>query len=173
LRNHLPWLCQGDIFADAPVMDVILVNTNELHVSLPMGPSVLLTHDCAMDKPTRSGQPRVERLQFARLRAIDSLPNELQRSLRGNQVKLAPYEALYVGNVADLGESYILLSDPYYLPASYFALSFENYSNHPEAEPGARYVTPQANDTRLGRLDEGQVELLRRKLIAFWARVTE
>jgi hypothetical protein len=173
LRDHLPWLCQGDIFAAAPVIDVILSSANELQVSLPTGPAVLITHDCAMDKPNRSGRPRVERLQFVRLRAVDALPPEQRNSLRGSRTRLPPYEALHLGDIADLGESFILLSDPYYLPAAYFALSFEDYSQHPQAGPDARYITPSLHDTRLGCLDAEQVELLRRKLIAFWARVTE
>jgi hypothetical protein len=173
LQDHLPWLCQGDIFADAPVIDVILSDTNELQVSLPMGPAVLITPDCAMDKPGRSGRPRVERLQFVRLRAVDALPLGQQNSLRGSRSKLGPYEALYLGDVADYGESFILLSDSYYLPAAYFALGFEDYSDHAQGGPDARYVTLSLHDTRLGCLDTEQVELLRRKLIAFWARVTE
>jgi hypothetical protein len=173
LRDHLPWLSQGDIFGDAPVIDVVLSDTNELQVSLPTGPAVLITHDCAMDKPSRSGRPRVERLQFVRLRAVDALPPEQQNSLRGSRSRLAPYEALHLGDIADYGESFILLSDSYYLPAAYFALGFEDYSNHAQGRPDARYVTPSLHDTRLGCLNTEQVELLRRKLLAFWARVTE
>ena len=172
MRDHLPWLCQGDIFADAPVLAVELANDG-LEVALPMGPTVLLTHDCAMDKPNRTGQPRAERLQFARLRAIDSLPREQQVSLRGNREKVAPYEALYLGEVAVLGESFILLTDPYYLPAAYFGLMFGDYSDHPRADSDAQYVTPQTHDTRLGCLDETQIVLLRQKMTAFWARVVE
>ena len=173
MRNHRPWLCQGDIFANAPIVDVTLTVTNGLQLALPTGPAVLLTPDCAMDKPNRRGEPRVELLQFARLRAIDSLPRDRQALLRQKQNDLGPFEALYLGELGELGESFILLTDPYHLPAQFFALKFEGYSSHPEAESGARYATPQANDARLCRMDETQVELLRRKMIAFWARVTE
>ena len=112
-------------------------------------------------------------MQFARLRAIDSLSRDRQTLLRQKQNDLGPFETLYLGEIGELGESFILLTDPYHLPAQFFALRFDDYSNHPEAEPDARYVTPQANDTRLCCMDEAQVELLRRKMLAFWARVTE
>jgi hypothetical protein len=173
LRNHLPWLCQGDIFANAPVVDVTLTATNGLQLALPTGPSVLLTHECAMDKPNQRGEPRAELLQFARLRAIDSLPRDRQMLLRQKRNDLGPFDILYLGEIGELGESFILLTDPYHLPARFFSLKFEDYSSHPDAGPGARYVTPQANDTRLCRMDEAQVELLRQKMLAFWTRLRE
>ena len=171
MRDHLPWLCQGDIFSSVPVADFTLTDANEVEVSLPIGPAVLLTHDCAMDKPTKTGVPRVERLQFVRLRSIDGLPLQQQQTLRGGRMSVAPFEAMHIGDVSRLGESFILLSDPYYLPAGYFTLKFDDYSNYPDIEPDARYVTPQAHDTRVGRLDEAQLDLLRLKMLAFWARV--
>jgi hypothetical protein len=126
-----------------------------------------------MDKPNSRGEPRAELLQFARLRAIDSLPRDRQMLLRQKRNDLGPFDILYLGEIGELGESFILLTDPYHLPARFFSLKFEDYSSHPDAEPDARYVTPQANDTRLCRMDEAQVELLRRKMLAFWARVRE
>lgn len=174
MRAHLPWLGQGDIFGDVPVVDVTLDPGGDVRVELPRGPAVLLTHDCAMDKPNRQGLPRVDRLQFARLRSLTSLSADQQRSLRRQADRLGPFEALYVGEVADLGECLLLLSDPYYLPAAYFELGLEGHAGHPEADPvNAMYATPGAHDARIGRLDERQLELLRSKMLAYWARVTE
>ncbi|WP_344829351.1 hypothetical protein [Actinocorallia longicatena] len=125
-----------------------------------------------MDKPNKDGSPRVDLLQFARLRSMGSLPEDKRSTLRGMRQKLQPFEALFVGEVADLGESFILLSDPYFLPASYFGLEFINYKDHPEADPEiADYVTPVLRDSRVECLDEGQISLLRQKMAAFWARV--
>jgi hypothetical protein len=174
LRTHLPWLCQGDIFRDVPVIDVTLADPSRVEVISRSGPAVLLTHDCAMDKPNRRGEPRVERLQFARLRSIDALPPDKQGSLRGSATSSGPFDVLYVGEISDLGESFILLSDPYYLPAAYFALRFDDYTGHPDAGAGsATYAAPGAHDTRLGRLDQAQMDLLRVKMLAFWARVQQ
>jgi len=174
VRAHLPWLAQGDIFRDAPVVDVTVAEGSRVEVASRLGPTVLLTHDCAMDKPNSRGEPRVERFQFARLRSIDSLSGDLQRSLRGSSNSLGPFEVLYLGQISDLGESFILLSDPYYLPAAYFALRFVDYTGHPDADANnALYATPSAHDTRLGRLDQSQIELLRAKMLAFWARVRQ
>ena len=173
MQENLPWLTQGDIFASAPVVDVKLDGSNKARADLVSGPAILLTHGCAMDKPDRHGQPRVERLQFARLRSLNALPIDRQGNLRGTRDRLQPFEALYVGEVPDLGETFILLSDPYYIPAAYFALTFVDYSTDPRAEPNAKYITPQANDSRVGLLDQSQIELLLKKMIAFWARITE
>lgn len=126
-----------------------------------------------MDKPGSGGRPRVEWLQFTRLRAVDALPSERQRALRNAPSSLGPYEVMYVGELLDLGECFIFLSEPYHLPAAYFHLTLDDYSGHIDAEPDARYVTPQQNDTRMFRLDDAQIDVLHRKMLAFWARVTE
>ncbi len=171
MRDHMPWLGQGDIFASAPIIDVTLTDTGDVQSTVIEGPAVLLTHNCDMDKPdTVTGRPRIERMQFARLRAVDASPVSYQRTLRMNRNNLGPYEALYLGDTADLGECCILLSDPYYIPSSYFLPTFGDYSNHPEGAEGARYTTIQLHDSRLGRLDEAQLILLRRKMAAFWTR---
>ena len=126
-----------------------------------------------MDKPGSGGRPRVEWLQFTRLRAVDALPVERRHTLRNGQRGVGPYDVLYAGELPTLGECFIFLSEPYHLPAVYFDLGFDDYSGHRDAEPDARYVTPRRNDTRVCRLDDLQIELLHKKMLAFWARVTE
>jgi hypothetical protein len=172
MRDHLPWLGQGDIFASAPIVDVTLTDTGHVQSTVIEGPAVLLTHDCDMDKPDNAtGQPRIERMQFAKLRAVDALPASYQRTLRTNRNNPGPFEALYLGDIANLGECCVLLSDPYYIPSTYFIPTFGDYSDHPEGAEGARYTTIQLHDSRLGRLDETQLILLRRKMAAFWTRL--
>jgi hypothetical protein len=172
LRAHLPWLGQGDIFGDAPVLEIALQEDDEVTARILRGPAVLLTHDCAMDKPDREGRPRAERLQFARLRSMQTLPADRRRTLAGQARQVQPLEALYLGQVRDLGESFLLLSDPYFLPAAYFGLYFEDYGQHPDggADSGS-YVTAGRNDSRIGRTDEEQLHLLRLKMLAFWTRL--
>ncbi|MCA1607441.1 MAG: hypothetical protein LC775_18700 [Acidobacteria bacterium] len=173
VRTHLPWLGQGDIFGEIPVVGAELDHAGNVRVYSSPGPAVLLTHDCAMDKPDKAtGLPRVERLQFARLRSITALPSNRQASLRGAAKKLGPFEALHLGEIPQFGETFVLLTDPYYLPAQYFDLALLSHINHPEAEPvGAEYTTPQRRDTRIGRIDAEQLDLLRRKMFAYWTRL--
>jgi hypothetical protein len=172
LRDHLPWLCQGDIFENAPVVDVSIAVTGEVQAAAISGPAVLLTHDCDMDKPNRDGTPRVERLQFARLRAVDALPRDRQQTLRSTRDKIAPYEVLYLGEVPDFGKSFILFSDPYYFPTIHLEPSFVEYGSTGTQE-GGRYLTAQKNDSRIGRIEAHQLALMRQKMSAFWARIIE
>ncbi|MDX6744982.1 hypothetical protein [Actinocorallia sp. A-T 12471] len=172
MRPHLPWLCQGDIFSDAPIVDIAAQGTGGLEASLIYGPAILITHDCAMDKPDKDGNPRVQHFQLVRLRSMSALPQDRRGNLKGGRAKVPPFEAMYVGDVGDLGESFILLSDPYFLPAGYFAPGFVDYRGHAEADPQVtNYITPLLNDSRIGRLEEDQIQLLRRKIIAFWTRM--
>lgn len=112
LRDNLPWLCQGDIFGNAPIVDVGIAASGEIQATIISGPAVLLTHDCDMDKPNRDGTPRAERLQFVRLRAVDVLPRDRQQTLRATRDRIAPYEVQYLGEISGFGESFILFSDP-------------------------------------------------------------
>lgn len=172
MRNHVPWLGQGDIFANVPIIDVTMTGAGEVQATVIDGPAVLLTHDCDMDKPDNAtGLPRIQRMQFARLRAVDALPLSYQRTLRTNRNKPGPFESQYLGDIASFGESCILLSDPYYIPSSYFAPVFDDYSSHAEAAEGAKYLTVQLHDSRVGRLDEVELILLRKKMTAFWTRL--
>jgi hypothetical protein len=125
-----------------------------------------------MDKPNRNGTPRVERLQFARLRAIDALPRDRQQTLRSTREKIPPYEVLYLGGIPSFGESFILFSDPYYIPVVHLQPIFREYEDDGPGE-GGRYLTAQENDTRVGRLDAPQLTLMRQKMSAFWARIIE
>jgi hypothetical protein len=171
MRSQVPWLGQGDIFASLPIVDVALTEAGEVQATVIEGPAVLLTHDCDMDKPDNAtGLPRIQRMQFARLRAVDALPSSYQRTLRTNRNKRGPFEALYLGDIESFGESCILLSDPYYIPSSYFLPVFGDYGGHAEAQEGARYLSVQLHDSRVGRLDEAELILLRTKMTAFWTR---
>jgi hypothetical protein len=172
VQDHQPWLSQGDIFERVPVLDLISDDAGQLQPTLPLGPALLLTHGCAMDKPDSDGRPRVDWLQFTRLRAIDALPAERKHRLRSGRGSLGPYDVMYLGEVGHLGESFIFLSEPYHLPATYFDLTLDGYTGHADAEPDAKYVTPNRNDTRSSRLDDLQVDFLHKKMLAFWARVT-
>ena len=171
MEEPLPWLCQGDVFRDVPILDVDLAGRSDLRPRLRQGPAVLLSHGCAIDKRRRNGDLQVERMQFASLRLVTELPNDRQGSLRAKAQEIAPFEVMYLGALEHIGEVYLTLSDPYYLPASYFELSVENYAEHPSADQSdPTHVRAAINDDRIARLDESQIELLHQKIIAFWTR---
>lgn len=87
-----------------------------------------------------------------------------------NRNKPGPFESLYLGDIESFGESCILLSDPFYIPSSYFLPAFGDYGGYAEAQEGARYLTVQLHDSRVGRLEEAELILLRTKMTAFWTR---
>jgi hypothetical protein len=126
-----------------------------------------------MDKPTTKGgrQPAIEWLQFGRLRSVEVLETRRLQDVRGRANRLDPYDVMWLGDVDKLGESFLLLTDPYFLPTAYLDLQLEEYGGEFGVPDGEMRATPQRNDSRLGRLDDEQVALLKRKLIAYWTRL--
>lgn len=171
MEANAAWLCQGDVFSAAPVLDLGSDASGALTATLLTGPAVLLTHDCAMDKSYPDGSLRAERLQFARLRSIQGLTADRAGNLRGTRLAVEPSEALWLGEVEGHGECFIYLSDPYFLPSAYFEPTCVQYEvTEADGSPSRPRATPRAHDTRFGRLDPEQIDLLRRKMIAFWTR---
>jgi len=170
LEQRLPWLCQGDVFSSIPVLvPSVLANASVVAVAVEFGPAVLVTHGCAMDKPTRAGLPRVERLNFIPLLSLTAADANRQALLKRGQ--LEPFEALYVGDVPDLGEAYCVLSEMYPLPAAYLRPTIRSFEDHPLAGiDQQQYLVATMNDTRIGRLPETVLELLHDKLNAYWTR---
>ena len=85
--------------------------------------------------------------------------------------QIAPPEALYLGAVDGVGEAYGLLSEVYPIPANYFAPVLREYPGHDE-DDGTPHFTITRHDNRMGRLEQGRLELLHQKVVAFWARAT-
>jgi hypothetical protein len=83
---------------------------------------------------------------------------------------LQPYEVIYIGHCGGLGEVFATLSELYYLPTSYFAPQLEEFNGHPQAQQGDRYLIATNADSRIGRLDNNQVEKLKDKISAYWSR---
>ncbi len=172
MRNYLPWLCQGDVFERLPQIVVEMDSGGRVRPDSEIGASLLITHNCDLDKPARASEPslpRIERLQFLPLRDIAQLDAQRQRLARAPNVN--PPEVIYVsGPVTGVGnDAFGLLSEIYYLPARFFTLVLETYE-HPEAELGTRHLTARRHQNRLGRLDQPGLELMRKKMAAFWPR---
>jgi hypothetical protein len=124
-----------------------------------------------MDKPVKAtGLPRIEFFQFAALRSLSVLDEQRQGLLR--RKKVDPFEALYLGEVGTVGESFSLLTQPYFLPASYFGPYFQDFAGNkfiPEGGP-SKFLVAGANGERIGALDAEDLELMRDKIVAFYSR---
>lgn len=168
---HRPWLAQGDIFGNAPVLDVTMGSAG-LDVAILQGPAVLLSHGCALDKAHPDGTPKMDYLQFAAIRSEQALDTQRAASLRGNRKSVHPSEAMWLGEVHPYGECYMLLSDPYFLPGAYFGLTCRQYDEAVDDGPNGPRATPVHRDSRIGRLEPQQVVLLQKKLGTFFTRRT-
>jgi len=169
LEECLPWLCQGDIFRSVPVLTPrVLSDASVIAVSVEVGPALLVTHGCALDKANQ-GVPRIERLNFLPLLAVEASRPDRQSLLRRG--KLQPFEAFYLGDTPEIGESYCVLSEIYALPASYFQPIMQSFEAHPQAPDDAQdYLMATKNDSRIGRLIESGLALLLDKFNAYWTR---
>ncbi|RFZ47551.1 hypothetical protein DAVIS_00263 [Mycobacterium marinum] len=162
-----PWLCQGDIFGNTRVLDYPDIDGAELVPQLRVGQAMLVTHDCALDKMNRKGQHTIERLAFVRIRNVEELPSNRAEVIRSSYGKVQPYEAQYLGVIPDIGESYVLVSDPYFLPVKYFGAKIELYPDEPEPN---RHLTISRNDSRRFRLSDSELEMFRIKWNVQWTR---
>lgn len=167
MRQALPWLSQGDLFNDVPIVLTELDAAAQARARVLHGPAMLLTHDCALDKASNKGVPKIERIAFLPLVLVDLQDANRKALLRRNS--LEPFEVLYLANVPPYGEAFVALSESYYLPARYFALH-RTTSLHAEAESEMSYSHATQMDTRMGRLEEAELHLLRAKMNGYWTR---
>ena len=141
--------------------------SGDVHSSVEVGASLLITHDCDLDKP-KGSVPRIERLQFLPLRDLQQQDADHQRLARLPQV--SPPEPIYVGDVAGIGEAFGLLGESYYVPAGFFALALQEFPEHPEAESGKPHLVARRHGNRVGLLEADAVELMQRKIATFYGR---
>lgn len=171
MREPLPWLAQGDIFADVPIVSPrVAADSHGLSHGSDHGPAMLITHDCSLDKANGRGRATIRRLFFLPLRAVATLQPDRASMLRHGE--LAPFESLYLGEVSDFGETYVVMSEAYYLPAEYFSVELEQF-NHLDPKAGARRLVATVNCDRAGSVDDLALALFQKKWIAFWTRLTE
>lgn len=165
----LAWLSQGDVFSSVPFIDFLPSGpSGDLSVELTQSAAMLVTHDCALDKKTRAGHSTIEQLSFLPLQSVSALPGERRALVRRNE--LQPYEAFYLGDVPDVGEAYVLVSDVYAVPAAHFGVSISAFPEPPEGETPGDYLQAGDRDMRVARPTPGQLELLRSKWNAHWTR---
>lgn len=161
-----PWLCQGDLFRSAPVLYYPDLSHDFL-AQLRMGPAMLVTHDCALDKMNSKGVATIERMTFVRIRKLATAPEHRQQLMKTKATELTPLEAQYLGHLEGLGESYVSLSDPYYLPAAYFEGETKGF---PGLDHDDKRLSIAKHDTRFARLGDEALALFRNKWNGYWTR---
>ena len=174
VQPQRPWFRCGDVLSSIPMSRPRLMSADgAVTFESSVGPALLLTHDCAMDKRRRNGTPRTALLQFAPLAQMSQLSDDLAQGLRAQRSALAPLDTMYVGEVDGIGDCYISLLDPHYLPIEYFGAQVVDQSGHELCDPDDPFhLTPGRRDTRVETLDDEQIQLLQMKMMAFWSRVT-
>lgn len=165
-----PWFSQGDVFAAIPQVSAVVSTNSGIEWRSAQGPALLITHGCALDKP-RASRARITSLQFLPLIAVSQQDQNRQAVVRANE--LEPYEAFYIGDVPGLADSFVMISEVFSLPAKFFEPELVDYSGHEGVEPDEPpRLTATKNDGRIVRLDERQIDMLHRKIQAFWTRMS-
>ncbi len=163
--NPEPWLCQGDLFRTAPV--VITTVTGErpedANAKIAHVPALLATFDCALDKTNKRSEMLATEMTFLPLRQLAVLEGNKQAIIRRNTI--TPYDFFYVGDLPDLGESYVSLNNPSTFTVGYFAAELRVFDGDPEA-----HLVATRHDERLGTLGAQQLVLFKDKWNAHWTR---
>lgn len=161
------WLSQGDVFQSVPILGLVL--DEQLRAEIQYGPAMLMTHGCAMDKPSgRSLRPRVPHLHFAPVRSILTLTRDRQFELRRRRWRVDPSQVAFLGELPDIGEGYANFSEVYALPAEFFDLTLEVPHEAP-CEPARLRL--RSDDVRIASLTSDAAQLVRLKLAKYWARL--
>ena len=164
-----PWLSQGDVFEQVPLISVSF-NAGELSAKILRGPAMLITHDCALDK--RSGTPpraKVSRLHLARVLSTMSLAKDKQKELRSRWDRIDPSEIMYLGWLSEFGECYADLSDLSAVPSEFFEVQLA--SVEVAAGEGDLRLVASASHARVGSMSRESRELLTSKLMKYWTRL--
>ena len=137
---------------------------------LDLGPSLLVTHSCNLDKRRGSGEVHITRLQFLPL--LDVAAEILERQAAVRRDTLNPPEVLYLGAMPGAWEAYVLLSEMYTLPAAMFAPRMETFAGDHRADPeDPTHLVLGRNADRLGRLSGDRIRILYDKMALFWMRM--
>lgn len=167
-----PWLSQGDLFREV-VISRIGVENGLAAAGIERGPALLMSHDCVLDKKRKSNGrevSRVEFLTFVPVRGVGQLNPDKARALRefGSALGVRPYEALYLGEVDGLGETWASLAHPYTIPALLLGAELRVFTASETGEDEDTRLVASIGDTRIGKLSAAGMALLRRKWMAQW-----
>ncbi|GAA6525030.1 hypothetical protein [Intrasporangium sp. DVR] len=158
------WFAQGDVFYSVPLpANGEFEGDNE-------SPALLITHGCALDKKSRLGHLRIERLNFLPLQNVAAQEREKQLALRSYARDLNPSEVLYLGHLPEHDfEAFVVLSQPFTLPAAIFDPTLIDVRDESGNVIDTR-LSGRSSHRRIARLSDCHVELFKDKMNAFWTR---
>lgn len=167
-----PWLSQGDLFREV-IISRVGVEDGLAAVGVERGPALLMSHDCVLDKKKKSNGREVSRvdfLTFVPIRGFAQVNPGKARALRefGAALDVRPYEALYLGEVDGLGETWVSLAHPYTIPALLLGTELRAFTDAETGDGNDTRLVASIGDTRVGKLSPGGVTLLRKKWMAQW-----
>lgn len=165
-----PWLSQGDVFRRVMISRFGVSNSVATE-GVDHGPALLVSHACAIDKKNGQGRSTLEYLSFLPLQSVSALQRDRQGNIRASDGKLQPYSALYLGEVPDVGESYVPLVQPFTVPAVFFQTELQEYSAGEAGDDAGAMIRPTVNDTRSARLNTETLRMFWRKWAVQWTGI--
>ena len=166
------WFSQGDIFAGVP-LGALPEDESWPHLpseALILRAALLVTHGCALDKKSRSGELRIERMHFLPLENVTAQSADKQSALRRGAREINPSEVLYLGDVPGLPwEAFVVLSSIHTVPARVFEPILVDVVDD-DGHVSEHRLSGQRHSDRVARISDQHVELLLDKLNAYWTR---
>lgn len=164
-----PWLSQGDIFSSVPIVRAGVEGGIAVQ-GLQRGPALLISNDCAIDKKSGPGRSTLEYLSFLPIQDVAALNRGRAAALRGQGADLQPYNALYLGELSEIGVGYADLAQPFTLPALLLRTELRDFTDAETGEGGDRRIVATMHDTRVGTLSAASRIVLWRKWAIQWTR---
>lgn len=167
-----PWLSQGDIFREV-LISRIGVDDAVPKADLIRGPAMLMTPDCILDKKEKVNSrlvPQIEFLTFVPIRGFAQMNPDRARTLRekGTALEIAPYAALYLGEIDGIGDCWASLAHPYTFPAPLLGVELGSFSAEQTGDKADKRLIASIGDTRVGRLSADGLAILGTKWMALW-----
>jgi hypothetical protein len=138
-----------------------------------IGPALLLTEDCQIDKRTSSGKrPKpASRFQLAPIRLLDINHVGHDRVTRLRAGDLNPPEMIYLDDAGTGEEAMALLGESFPLPSAYFQLELRSFDDHPDNvddDDPMRMVAGRPGLQRSRTMTAPERQLLQAKLAFYW-----
>lgn len=169
MEDPKPWLCQGDVFQELPLVLASLGTSGVEFDTGTTGVALLLTNACQLDKRRGDGTPSVSRLQFAPVHALadSGLSEGIIGQLRGGW--LSPPDAVYIDDPGNGEPAIALLSEAFTIPATYFNLTVADFAGIAGSDPeDPHHAVARSHGDRARTMTEVERQLLHYKMSAFW-----
>ena len=103
MRPAYPWLCQGDIFEQVPIITFGRNEAGTYNFKSDFGAALLLTENCQLDKPHQAGeQLRISFFQFAPI--VPFKTSNISASIRGQLRSQRHTNPTGLVHIADVGD---------------------------------------------------------------------